>query len=246
VAEFVALGRSPLPSRASVHALVAAEPARCAGVSEAIAGSARRPGSRRRSAAAWGLLLGGAGASAGPEPGRGSEVALDPETVADLVVGLADVGWRDGLIAWLAPGVLPADELDDRVVATLRCSLPTWGDMGLGARRATGPGRRAALSRRRRREAAAEREALMELLLEVCRSVPDDCPREAAAVCTVTAHVAWCGGDGAVARVALERALRLDPGYRLAVLLERLVDHGVRFPVPGRRGLGSDAVERAG
>ena len=45
---------------------------------------------------------------------------------------------------------------------------------------------------------------------------------------------------------ALERALRLDPGYRLAVLLERLVDHGVRFPVPGRRGLGSDAVERAG
>ena len=246
VAEFVALGRSPLPSRQSVHALVAPEPARCSGVAEAIAGNARRPGARRRSAAAWGLLLGGAGASSGPEPGRRSQVALAVESVADLVVGLDDVAWRDGLIAWLAPGVLPADELDDRVVATLRCSLPTWGDMGLGASGVTGPRREPTPSRRRRREVAAEREALLELLLEVCRSVPDDCPREAAAVCTVTAHVAWCGGDGAVTRVALERALRLDPAYRLAMLLERLVDHGVRFPMAGRRGLGTDAVERAG
>ena len=72
--------------------------------------------------------------------------------------------------------------------------------------------------------------------------MPDECPDEAAAVCTVAAHVAWVGGDGAIARAAVERALRLAPGYRLARLLERLVETGLRLPPV--TGAGSDGPGR--
>ena len=50
----------------------------------------------------------------------------------------------------------------------------------------------------------------------------------------MAAHVAWVEGDGAVARAAVDRALRLVPDYRLALLLERLVDTGIRSPLPER------------
>jgi len=84
---------------------------------------------------------------------------------------------------------------------------------------------------------AVERDDLLHRLLALCRSVPDECPDEAAAVCTVAAQVAWVGGDGAIARAAVERALRLVPGYRLAQLLERLVEIGLRLPqVTGEAG----------
>jgi GNAT superfamily N-acetyltransferase len=86
--------------------------------------------------------------------------------------------------------------------------------------------------------------ALQGRLLEVCRAVPDACRAEAAAICTVVAHVAWAEGDGAVARAALDRALRLEPEYRLAGLLAQLVDAGLRLPrgrgrPHGRAGLRS-------
>ena len=153
--------------------------------------------------------------------------------VADAVLGLADIAWRDGLVAWLAPGVLPAGLLDSSVLTLLRRELPTWAGMGMPQR---------AAPRLAVREAEApgsddgqERQELLQRLLALCRSVPDDRPDEAAAMCTVTAHVAWESGDGAVARAAVDRARRLAPGYRLAQLLERLVDHGVRLPTGGGR-----------
>ena len=77
----------------------------------------------------------------------------------------------------------------------------------------------------------------MHRLLDLCRALPDECAVEAAAVCTVAAHVAWVEGDGALARAAVDRALRLAPDYRLALLLHRLVDAGLRLP---RRGPGHD------
>ena len=70
--------------------------------------------------------LGAAPRRAGARPGA-SRVGGRPataESVADLALGLADIAWRDGLIAWLAPGVLPADELDrerGRAAALRRC-----------------------------------------------------------------------------------------------------------------------------
>jgi transposase len=51
--------------------------------------------------------------------------------------------------------------------------------------------------------------------------------------------VAWWRGDGALARTCLDRALDATPGYRLALLLERMLDLGVR---PGDHG-GELAVE---
>jgi hypothetical protein len=47
-------------------------------------------------------------------------------------------------------------------------------------------------------------------------------------VLTLLATYSWWHGDGALARVALDRALRCDPGYRLARLLELMLDEGIR------------------
>jgi len=222
VAEYVALGRSPLRSRADVEGLVAPEPWRCLGVARAVASRARMPRRRRRSVAAWSALL---------DPGEKGRRPLDRAVVADLALGLADIPWRDGLIAWLVPTVLPTDQIDRTVLALLSSALPTWGGMGPGRQQPPGgwQAERGPLS--------VERDDLLHRLLALCRSVPDACPDEAAAVCTVAAHVAWVGGDGAIARAAVERALRLAPDYRLAQLLVRLVEVGLRLPqVTGEAG----------
>jgi hypothetical protein len=243
VAEYVALGRSPLRSRADVEGLVAPEPWRCLGVARAIASRARMPRRRRRSVAAWSALL---------DRGEKGRRPPDRATVADLALGLADIPWRDGLIAWLVPSVLPTDKVDRAVLALLGSALPTWGGMGPGP--AGHPGLRVAPDGDSAAPAGTERVAdlgthdggairwadgdplsverddLLHRLLALCRSVPDECPGEAAAVCTVAAHVAWVGGDGAIARAAVERALRLAPDYRLAQLLARLVEIGLRLP----------------
>ncbi|MFL6175560.1 MAG: DUF4192 domain-containing protein [Ornithinibacter sp.] len=251
VAEYVALGRSPLRSRSDVEGLVAPEPWRCLGVARAVASRARMPRRRRRSVAAWSVLLDRS------EKGRRP---LDRAVVADLALGLADIPWRDGLIAWLVPSVLPTDKIDRTVLALLGSALPTWGGMGPGAAQPFGlrlapegvrpasqwggpagpaageagddsAGRGGAARGQAEREPlSVEREDLLHRLLVLCRSVPDECPDLAAAVCTVAAHVAWVGGDGAIARAAVERALRLAPEYRLAQLLVQLVDIGLRLP----------------
>ncbi len=62
-------------------------------------------------------------------------------------------------------------------------------------------------------------------LVQLCRMLP---AREAAPMLTVLANFAWCLGDGALARAALERALDAEPGYRLAGLLERMVELAIR------------------
>ena len=51
--------------------------------------------------AAWRAVL---------DPGeRGRRPPGPPRSVADLALGLADIPWRDGLIAWLVPSVLPTE-----------------------------------------------------------------------------------------------------------------------------------------
>ncbi len=50
----------------------------------------------------------------------------------------------------------------------------------------------------------------------------------AAPALSVLASFAWWRGNGALARVALNRALRCDPTYRLALLLDRMVDLAIR------------------
>lgn len=253
VAEYVAMGRSPLRSRHAVADLVEPEPWRCTGVEQAIGSRSRMPRRRRRSAAAWAAVL------RPPTRAPNASTPPDPATVADLALGLADVAWRDGLIAWLAPGVLPLGAVDPKVSTLLAASLPRWGGMGPAGRPpslrllpdpGSASGARPVPSAFARTERAlptqrdalhTERDALLHRLLELCRSVPDACPAEASAVCTVAAHVAWVDGDGARARVAVDRAVRLAPDYRLADLLAGLVDRGLRLPrgedAGGRRGV---------
>lgn len=240
VAEYVARGRSPLVSRAALEGLVAPDPDRCAGVVDAVAVRSRMPRRRRRSAAAWSVLLSEEARDPARVEGGRALPATPPGVVADAASGLADIAWRDGLVAWLAPGVLPSAVLDSQVVVLLRSSLPTWGGMGFRGRGSADTPRDAVDGRGSRARGSvvsegAERQELLHRLLTLCRSIPDECPDEAAAVCTVTAHVAWVCGDGALARCAVDRALRLSPDYRLARLLERLVDQGLRLPEAGRR-----------
>ena len=64
-------------------------------------------------------------------------------------------------------------------------------------------------------------------LAAACRHSP---PELSPGPLTVLGHVAWWQGDGAVARTAVEQALAVDPGYRLAVLLQRMVDVAARPP----------------
>ena len=62
-----------------------------------------------------------------------------------------------------------------------------------------------------------------EWLLLAARSVPDE---YVAPVASVLAVCAWLRGDGAAARVAVERALDVDPAYSLAALLSAALDAG--------------------
>ena len=219
VAELVALGRAPLADREAVDRLVDPDPVWSAHLSAPLAEATREPRRRRRDAVrAWASLL-------DRDPGRapaGGAPPGPPRLVADAVAGLRDVALRDALIGWLAPSVLPRDALDPPVLALLERRMPRWAGMGSWQAGPAGDG---------------ERELLLDRLVALCRCVPDDRPGDAAAACTVAAQVAWSTGDGARARAALDRALRLDPGYRLAMLLAQVVDHGLRLDrvPPGRR-----------
>ncbi len=63
-----------------------------------------------------------------------------------------------------------------------------------------------------------------EVLIEAVRCAPGT---EVAPVASLLAICSWLGGDGALARVALERAQAADPGYSLAALLSDALDAGL-------------------
>lgn len=258
VSEFVGLGVSPLASRAMLADLVGADPDRTPAVAEALAARSGDPDPRsllaRRFAALslWAVVLGLRGPSGDD---RLSPTGLRPDQVAVLVESLRDVALRDALVAWLCPGSLPADCLSDDLADAVRTCLPTSGwdgrqvpaaadeggagpDRGLdggldgapdsGLDRGPdsgldgGPdGGRVLVARR-----------FLARLQDLVRAVPDE---HAPPMLTVVANLAWWLGDGALARTCLERALESDPDYRLALLLEHMVDLGIRPAGPGPR-----------
>ncbi|MGH8970515.1 MAG: DUF4192 domain-containing protein, partial [Actinomycetes bacterium] len=63
----------------------------------------------------------------------------------------------------------------------------------------------------------SEPDTLLALLVELARHADQDV---AAPICTVVAWVAQFRGHGALANVAVERALTCEPGYELAVLID--------------------------
>ncbi|MBM6404134.1 DUF4192 domain-containing protein [Phycicoccus sp. CSK15P-2] len=207
VAELVALGRSPLPDRRSVDALVEPSgPTRA--VADRLAALPAQTVRRRRAAVrAWSRVL------RTPATAPPHDHHVGASDVAVAVRGLTDVPLRDGVVSWVAPGVLPRSAVDARVVRLLEGCLPRWGAMGSWGTGSPDPGGRG---------------LVVERLIGLARAVPDDRPADAAAACTVLAQAAWHDGDGALTRAALGRALRLDPGYRLALLLDTVVGAGLR------------------
>ncbi|HYN28799.1 MAG TPA: DUF4192 domain-containing protein [Dermatophilaceae bacterium] len=239
VADFVAAGRAPLPSRDAVAGLVAEDPRAGAGVAASTAALRRRgrPFGDVRAGELWARVV-------DPSDGAVRVAELTAAEVARLAGSLHDREWRDGLVSWMSMDALPADALDDDTVRALHEHLgpPRPGGRGAGRPRAVGHRLDRLDAEATGRPSAGEaddvaaQERLLHRLLALCRAVPDACPEEAAAVCTVAACVAWGQGDGAVAREAVDRALRLQPGYRLARLVHRLVDLGIRPDLGARAG----------
>lgn len=132
------------------------------------------------------------------------------EAIAVVSASLADVAWRDALMTVLCPGVMPADTGQSPLIGpALRAATHcAWID---GQR----PGEEhheLVLTVRAR-------------LVELSRLVP---AASSPPVLTLVAHLAWWAGDGTVTGVCLERALELDPHYRLADVMMQLLTAGVR------------------
>jgi len=127
-----------------------------------------------------------------------------------LAISLTDVDLRDGLIAWLCPGTLSLDLIDPILATQMRGALsdPPWLDGGV-----------------REMLRVIGRQRIERRLCELCAALPG---LLAVPALTVLASFTWWRGDGALTRVALERALGTDPDYRLALLLERMVDLAIR------------------
>lgn len=186
VADHVAAGVHPRPTRAALEAAVEAD-------ERAVETGAAVPDEGRTAICeAWAQLL-----------DRPVE-AVPPQVLATAVAALVDPMVRDGLMLHLCP-VGGEDPSCGGWRPAFSAAVPDRPWLG--------------------EDTAAERRLLLERLRSVAARTPD---RWAAPVLTVLANTAWWVGDGTLAAVALARALRVDPGYRLAVLLDQLVSLGVR------------------
>ncbi|KGN31220.1 hypothetical protein N798_09160 [Knoellia flava TL1] len=217
VAELIARGSAPLASRDQVGALVEENPALSHGVGAALAtlpepGAVLLPGdptgldaadrggddSLDRVPDVWAQVL-------APLGDRGDTFAVTDEDAARLVRSLADRAWRDALVAWMSPVMFPLDKVDDESTALLRRHVTTGAVT-----------------------TSEHSEVVLRRLLAMTTRVPDAWPAEVAAICTVAGCVAWGVGNGSTAGDAVARALRVDPDYRLAAFLDRMVEHQMR------------------
>ncbi|HET8602078.1 MAG TPA: DUF4192 domain-containing protein [Segeticoccus sp.] len=171
---------------------------------------------RDQALAAWARVLGVA-ADAGPDAAV-PVASLPPGDLARAAVSLVDVEVRDALIAWLTPGNLPFELVDPDLLAQVRRHLSAAGGADDEDR-----GR-----------------VIEQRLVELCAALP---AAWAVAPLTVLATHSWWRGDGALARVAVERALASDPAYRLAQLLLQMIDHAVR---PERAAAAAESAARPG
>ncbi len=247
VSDYVVLGRLPAPSRASLadrlrYAEDPVQDARCAALIHELESVRRAPRPlhrrRRRMLEAWGRILG---------PGGPLE-----EDWAWAVVGLLDITVRDLLIAWLCPGTLDPAVFPVALRRVADACLPApvrppvergrsgqpgvaLAEVDAGAARRTGSvqgegdehDELAELRDLAGLDGSVAAGELVERLAAVCRRSP---PEISPGPLTVLGHVAWWQGDGAMARTAVDAALAVDAGYRLAVLLATMVDVAARPP----------------
>lgn len=159
------------------------------------------------------------------EPRRGGVLT----TVPQLVAPLRFTELRDGIIAWLCPGALPLgevgpglrDQLQARLGPVVR-GVPRGGGDDDGSRHAAGSAPGPLLGDW---EAAAESRSVQTRLARLCRETPT---AHAAPVLSVLACYAWWTGDGALAGMAVDQALEIEPDHRLCGLVRSALDHGLR------------------
>ena len=135
---------------------------------------------------------------------------MEAPMMAILCVALPDCDLSHAAIAWLCPGSVAEERIDPLLLAQM---LGALGEEPLLEGQIADFDQVIALQRIERR------------LCEVCAALPD---LWAVPALTVLATFTWWRGDGALTRVALDRALRIDPRYRLARLLEQMVDLAIR------------------
>ena len=141
--------------------------------------------------------------------------ALPAQDLAMLVVSLTDVDLRDALIAWLCPRTLAQELIDPVLLVQMDWALAETPGLSGGSRDGD----------IRDVEQVIALQRIEQRLCELCAALPDEW---AGPALTVLATFTWWRGDGALTRIALDRALRVDPHYRLAQLLERMVDLAIR------------------
>lgn len=133
--------------------------------------------------------------------------SLTTSDAAAAARSLRDIQVRDGLVAWLTPGTLDPSMVTQDVRDQLSQLHRDWDD---------NDGDSTAVIAQNRIQAR---------LIRLCAMLPD---QHAAPALTVLGCFTWWRGDGALTRVALDRALRCDPNYRLALLLQHMVDLAIR------------------
>jgi Domain of unknown function (DUF4192) len=202
ISEFVGQGVSPHPDRESLARQVEPGP-QAATVSRVL-----RSRQRARSRAGDCLTVPRAELfEAWPRILDPDAPAITVEDAALAAVSLLDIEIRDAMVAWLCPGTLGLDELGEgvqKLFSGLQSALQ-GND--------TDPAPTGALN------------GIQNRLIRLCAMLPDDL---AAPALSILASFTWWRGDGALARVALARALRSDPDYRLALLLQQMVDLAIR------------------
>jgi hypothetical protein len=132
---------------------------------------------------------------------------LTASDAAHAARSLRDVQVRDALVAWLTPGTLDPALVTPTIREQLSRIERGWDEHD------DHPG------------AVIAQNRIQARLIALCGMLPDP---HAAPALTVLGCFTWWRGDGALTRVALDRALRCDPDYRLALLLQHMVDLAIR------------------
>lgn len=177
-----------------------------------------------------------------PQDGRPLDESVDPLAAALVAAGSAPYPSRLHLERALEPVTLSEDDHARRASAftaltahgptellhearqVLRATGPlTWRQVALMCSALVDIRVRDAVLRELYEDAAA-RLAARGNLIAVLQRAPQDA---AASVACVLAGCAWLDGNGAVARMAVDRCREVDPGYSLARLLDRALAHHI-------------------
>ena len=151
----------------------------------------------------------------------------------------------DDEVAWLTLLLVGGGPVGEHAWRALRrAATPTPGRSGPGVARGSVRGTRPADGRDGGGHVAAAHRRLWQDVVPRCE------PELVATPATLLAWVAWQEGEGILASVAVDRALRVDPGHRRARQLDALLRDGtpppdVRAPRRARRSR-SVRVTRAG